>query len=74
MELEKLIEQLEKKAKEISDGHFTIMKFTTGYKGFFGAPFSTRGGSLGKAKSFTTLPALIKDMIENTMAHSTYRT
>ncbi len=70
MELEKLIEQLEEKARELQDGHFTIMKFTTGYKGFFAAPFSNRGGPLGRAESFPTLSALIKDMLEKPEAHN----
>jgi len=33
-----LLKQVEKIANEITDGHYTILKFTTGYKGFFGTP------------------------------------
>jgi hypothetical protein len=36
--LNKKLKKLEQEAKKRSDGHFTIMKFTTGYKVLFGTP------------------------------------
>ena len=67
MELEKLIEKVEKKAKELADGHYTVMKFTTGYKGFYSSYIDS--GFLQRMDNFTDLPALLQDMLNNPSAH-----
>jgi hypothetical protein len=36
--MDELLKEVEKIAKEMEDGHFMILKFTSGYKGFFGTP------------------------------------
>ena len=32
------LSRLEERANEVADGHYTIMKFTTGYKVMIGTP------------------------------------
>ena len=65
--IEKLIEKVEKKASELAGGHYTIMKFTTGYKGFYSSyvdkPFVYGLGN------FTDLLSLLQSMLNDSSAH-----
>ena len=62
-----LIKKVEQKAKEVSDGHYTILKFTSGYKGFFGTPnldFGEERKRVSKLKAFSELNDLLKHMLK----------
>lgn len=56
-------EKLEELADNICDGHYTIMKFTTGYKVMFGTPEVVRD-ELNAIEACTTLEAAIDNAIK----------
>ena len=63
-----LLQQVEEISKEIADGHFTILKFTSGYKGFFGTPnldIGEEGEVINKLPVFKTLEELLKYLINS---------
>ena len=58
MNLEKLVTCVEDIARKKHDGHLTIMKFTTGWKAFFGTPDLDSGKGrlwIFTLKSFETI-------------------
>ena len=66
MSLEKLIREAEILAKEESDGHLSILKFTTGYKAFLGTPnIGEEREKISKIQSFDTLEKTLKYLLEN---------
>lgn len=56
-------EKLEGLADNISDGHYTIMKFTTGYKVMFGTPEVVRD-DMNDIEACTTLEAAIDNAVK----------
>lgn len=68
MKIGELIEKIEKIASEISDGHYTILKFTSGYKAFFGTPDLDNGNErekIAKLESFESIEEALVHLIEN---------
>ena len=67
MEINKLLAQVELKAKQISDGHFTIFKFGKYYKSVFGTPDTIAGGDYTHISEYTpgfeTLEESLTDLI-----------
>jgi hypothetical protein len=68
MDLNTLFELVEQKAKKEQDGHFTLMKFTTGWKCQMGTP-DLRGGDgaaeIHRLKSFPTVTGALIDLLLN---------
>jgi len=70
-DIQTLIEKAELLAKEKTDGHLSILKFTTGYKVFLGTPNLDIGENrekISKMKSFTTLEDALKHLLENNIS------
>lgn len=66
MNLNTLINILEEIAEKETDGHITIMKFTTGWKAAFATPDLDSGRcreQIEKLKNHDTLEEAIKDLI-----------
>ena len=64
----KIVELIEKIASEISDGYYTILKFTSGYKAFFGTPDLDNGNErekIAKLESFVSIEEALLYLIEN---------
>jgi hypothetical protein len=65
---ETLISEVEAKAKELSDGHFSILKFTTHYKAFFGTMNLELGNALlalKKIPAFSTPTEALGQLVIN---------
>jgi len=68
MNVGKLIQEAEILAKAKTDGHLSILKFTTGYKAFLGTPNLDIGEErekILKIKSFDTLEKALEYLLEN---------
>jgi len=66
--LGQLINEAEKLAKKTSDGHISMLKFTTGWKVFLGTPNLDTGEereSINEMKSFSTLEQALNDFVKN---------
>jgi len=55
------LSRLEEKAKEVADGHYTIMKFTTGYKVMIGTPEGRE--DIRNIKSSKTLEEAVEEVL-----------
>jgi len=67
MNLETLIQKAEALAKEKTDGHLSILKFTTGYKAFLGTPNLDIGEereNISNMNSFSTLEEALKSLLK----------
>jgi len=67
MNLETLIQKAEALAKEKTDGHLSILKFTTGYKVFLGTPNLDIGEereNISNMNSFSTLEEALKSLLK----------
>jgi len=67
MDLEKLIQEAEILAKAKTDGHLSILKFTTGYKVFLGTPNLDIGeerDKVFKMQSFDTLDKALQYLLD----------
>lgn len=62
---DELFEWCESIAKTISDGHITIFRFTTNFKGFFGTPNDDLRDTLYISPSFSNIRELLICMISN---------
>jgi hypothetical protein len=65
--MEELITQVEEIAQKMADGHYTILKFTTGYKGFLGTPNLDIGEErekIAKLPKFLSLEDVLKYIIK----------
>lgn len=67
-ELTQLFERVEQIAAREHDGHYTLFRFTTGYKGAFGTPNLDNAGAgrrqVRMLPSFKTLPELLRWMLD----------
>ena len=66
MDLNTMFNILEEIAKKETDGHITIMKFTTGWKAAFATPDLDAGRGkeqIDKLKNHDTLEEAIKDLL-----------
>jgi hypothetical protein len=66
--LEKLINLAEKIASEKTDGHITMLKFTTGWKVFLGTPnldYGEERDKVSKLQSYSTLEVALEQFIIN---------
>ncbi|MCL5770695.1 MAG: hypothetical protein M1479_00255 [Actinobacteria bacterium] len=66
IDLNTLFDILEEMAKKETDGHITIMKFTTGWKAAFSTPDLDSGSGreqISKLKKYNTLEEAIKDLL-----------
>jgi len=71
MNLEILIKKAEVLAKEKTDGHLSILKFTTGYKVFLGTPNLDIGKerkNISNMNSFATLEEALKNLLETNIS------
>ena len=59
--IDELIERIEKKAREASDGHYTVFKFTTHYKAAFGTPSSPY--ACGGLRSYPTYRKALEGLL-----------
>jgi len=67
MNIETLIQQAEALAKEKTDGHLSILKFTTGYKVFLGTPNLDIGEereNISNMNSFSTLEEALQSLLK----------
>ena len=67
-DLSTLIQVVEEMAKNEADGHVSMLKFTTGWKVFFGTPNLDIGGErkhVANLLSFETLEQALQDLIIN---------
>lgn len=61
-----LVKEVEEMAKNEADGHVSMLKFTTGWKVFFGTPNLDVGEErekIGKLQSFESLEEALQDLI-----------
>jgi hypothetical protein len=66
LDLNTLFDILEEIAKKESDGHITVMRFTTGWKVAFSTPDLHSGHGyeqMSKLKQYDTLEEAIKDLL-----------
>ena len=66
MDLEALLHKAEALAKEKTDGHLSILKFTTGYKVFLGTPNLDIGEErekISSMNSFSTLEKALRNLL-----------
>ena len=63
--MEKQLYAVQKIAKVLTNGHFTIFSFTTNFRGMYGTPSSLRSNDLTAMSEHTTLESLLTDMAEN---------
>lgn len=68
IELQSLVNDLENLANEMTDGHITILKFTTGWKAALGTPNLDIGDGRDKIsnlKNHSSFKEAVKDLIAN---------
>lgn len=63
--VEDLLEWVASIAKSFTGGHYTILRFTTNYRGFYGTPSDNIREELDDSLAFSTLRELLVAMITN---------
>lgn len=67
----RLLKEAERRAQEIADGHLTIMRFTTGWKVFFGTPHLMSCDSLDGMRDYVGLWLMpVFDTVEAALFHA----
>ena len=68
LDLNTMVHIVEEMAKQQTDGHISILKFTTGWKAFFGTTNLDIGGDrerIARMPAFETLEGALQNLIIN---------